>query len=93
MPKYRKKVAIEAVQFAPAGEHRLALPEGVLCVGRTGGEDNYAYGGLEFHIQTLEGDLTVRAGDWVITGIEGEHYAIKPDIFEATYELVEDDDA
>ena len=37
-------------------------------------------------IDTLEGGHTVCPGDWIITGIQGEHYPCKPDIFEATYE-------
>ena len=42
-------------------------------------------------IDTLEGgDHTVCIGDWIITGIEGEHYPCKPRIFEATYERVEE---
>jgi len=28
-------------------------------------------------------------GDWVIKGVSGEFYAIKPDIFEKTYERVD----
>lgn len=41
-------------------------------------------------IDTLEGGHIVCPGDWVITGVAGEHYPCKPDIFEATYELVEE---
>lgn len=41
-------------------------------------------------IDTLEGRMMVSAGDWIITGIKGELYPCKPDIFEATYEAVED---
>jgi hypothetical protein len=37
-------------------------------------------------IGTLEGPLTVSPGDWVITGVKGEKYPCKPDIFEVTYE-------
>lgn len=37
-------------------------------------------------IRTLEGDMRVRNGDWIITGIKGEKYACKPDIFAVTYE-------
>lgn len=37
-------------------------------------------------IDTLEGGHIVCPGDWVITGIKGERYPIKPDIFEATYD-------
>lgn len=39
-------------------------------------------------IDTLEGGHIVCPGDWVITGVKGEHYPCKPDIFEATYEAV-----
>lgn len=41
-------------------------------------------------IDTLEGGHVVCPGDWIITGIKGEQYPCKPDIFEKTYELVED---
>ena len=41
------------------------------------------------YIKTLEGKLLITKGDWIITGIPGERYPIKPDIFEETYELVE----
>lgn len=37
-------------------------------------------------IDTLEGGHIVCPGDWIITGIKGEHYPCKPDIFDATYE-------
>lgn len=40
-------------------------------------------------IETLEGQIEVTPGDWIITGVKGEHYPCKPDIFEATYERVE----
>jgi len=39
-------------------------------------------------IETLEGGHVVCPGDWIITGIKGEQYPCKPDIFEATYEPV-----
>lgn len=37
-------------------------------------------------IDTLEGGHIVCPGDWIITGVAGEHYPCKPVIFEATYE-------
>lgn len=43
-----------------------------------------------FYIQTLEGDMQVKNGDYVITGVNGEKYPCKPDIFEKTYEKVEE---
>lgn len=39
-------------------------------------------------IDTSEGGHTVCPGDWVITGIAGERYPCKPNIFELTYEEV-----
>lgn len=44
----------------------------------------------ELIIKTLEGDMKASIGDWIITGINGEEYPCKPDIFEKTYELLED---
>ncbi len=39
-------------------------------------------------IKTLEGEMRADRGDWIIKGVKGELYPCKPDIFEATYELV-----
>lgn len=38
------------------------------------------------YIRTLEGDMLVRHDDYVIRGVQGEHYPCQPDIFRATYE-------
>lgn len=45
---------------------------------------------LHYHgwIDTLEGGHIVCPGDWIITGVAGEHYPCKPEIFEQTYEEV-----
>ena len=40
-------------------------------------------------IDTLEGGHIVCPGDWVITGVKGENYPCKSDIFETTYEWAE----
>lgn len=37
-------------------------------------------------IETLEGTMRADPGDWIITGVKGERYPCKPDIFEQTYE-------
>ncbi len=46
-------------------------------------------------IDTLEGGndgaQVVCPGDWIITGVQGEHYPCKPDIFRVTYEKVEEE--
>ena len=40
-------------------------------------------------IHTLEGDMKANVGDYIITGVNGEQYPCKPDIFEKTYEAAE----
>jgi hypothetical protein len=44
----------------------------------------------EVIVETLEGPLRAAPGDWIITGIRGEQYPCKPDVFEETYEPVDD---
>ena len=40
----------------------------------------------ELDIETLEGTMHASVGDYIITGVRGEQYPCKPDIFEQTYE-------
>lgn len=42
----------------------------------------------EMIIHTLEGDMKASPGDYIITGLKGEHYPCKPDVFEMKYELL-----
>ncbi len=42
------------------------------------------------HISTMEGVLNIDWDDWIIQGMKGELYPCKPDIFEMTYEKVEE---
>lgn len=44
----------------------------------------------EMIIHTLEGDMKASISDYIITGVNGEKYPCKPDIFNATYEKVEE---
>ena len=49
--------------------------------------------GEQYHrliIETLEGDMQAKRGDWIIKGVAGEVYPCKPEIFNATYEEVYD---
>lgn len=46
-----------------------------------GGREQYG-----LFLRTLEGDMRVMSGDWIIRGVKGEFYPCKPDIFDATYE-------
>lgn len=44
----------------------------------------------ELIIHTLEGDMKASPGDYIITGVNGEQYPCKPDIFKKTYEEYKD---
>ena len=46
---------------------------------------------VQLDIPTLEGTMHADIGDWIITGVKGEQYPCKPDIFEKTYERVEEE--
>jgi hypothetical protein len=79
--RFRKKpVVIEAVQITDATfDWPHPNPEHVAGV-------VYDPVNREARIRTLEGEMIGRVGDWIITGVKGEVYPCKPDIFAATYE-------
>jgi hypothetical protein len=80
--KYRKKpVVIEAVQLTV-----FNIEEVEEFVGGDFGKNEKG----ESVIATLEGAMTCSIGDYIIKGIKGEFYPCKPDIFEMTYEMVEE---
>lgn len=41
-----------------------------------------------FTTQTMEGTLSGKAGDYLVTGVKGEQYPCDKEIFEETYESV-----
>lgn len=86
MARFRKKpVEVEAVQWFPGKE----VPGVVRRTKIVPRFDEFDEPYQEyFCIDTLEGELTVRSGDWIITGVAGERYPCKPDIFALTYEAV-----
>ena len=43
-------------------------------------------------IRTLEGEMLAGKGDWIIRGVKGELYPCKPEIFEKTYDPVDEKD-
>lgn len=94
--KYRKKpVIIEAVLFDTLASIEAAeafasfllkpMQEGIIEFEMA---DEKSTGTLI--IKTLEGNMIASPGDWIIKGVQGEFYPCKPDIFEATYEKVEE---
>jgi len=89
MGLYRKKpVEIEAKQLIIDPDDN-AKELALWCGGRQVWAPNEA-GRMEprIEIETLEGTMVALGGDWIIKGIKGEFYPCKPDIFEATYDLV-----
>ena len=42
-------------------------------------------------IHTLEGNMRADVGDYIITGVNGEKYPCKPDIFKKTYDIIKED--
>jgi hypothetical protein len=72
MARYLKKqLVVEAVQWFKHGHHPAVSAEAA--------SDPTGY------IETPEGRLRVDTGDWIITGIAGENYPCKPDVFERLY--------
>ncbi len=84
MAKYKKKpIVIEAVQYTGTEQSivdAIALPEA----------EQVCFLKNELHVCTLEGVMTASLNDWIIKGVGGEVYPCKPDIFEKTYDLVEE---
>ena len=93
--KYTKKpITIEAFQYT--GKIRAGWPQWALRRTKYETELDYIVDlddtGLvltwpdnNLIIFTLEGKMKVSKGDWIVKGVNGELYPIKPDIFEATY--------
>ncbi|MGO3824794.1 MULTISPECIES: hypothetical protein [Lactococcus] len=42
------------------------------------------------YINTLEGEMKAEVGDWIVTGVHGEQYPVKPDIFKETYTIMKE---
>ena len=83
--RYRKKpVEVEAVRFFNGAIHPMygwvknAFDSDILFWDMR----------MNLVVRTLEGDMVVSEGDYIIRGIQGELYPCKPDIFEQTYEEV-----
>lgn len=77
---YRKIATIQAEQFD--GSQEMMEKYKILDVGPM---SSPMVKRPIYHLCTLEGSLEVNIGDWIATGIKGEHWAIKDDIFRETY--------
>lgn len=100
MKKYiKKQVVVEAIQWDGTLEKALEISqiEGLnsvieyyltktLIIGEsTSSSANTTEEINSFKIKTLEGDMNVSKGDYIIKGIKGEFYPCKEDIFKKTY--------
>jgi hypothetical protein len=84
MAKYRKKpIVIEAEQWLGYVAQQHGEQE------RRLGLLPSPFSSTMAQINTLEGPLSVSPGDWIITGIKGEKYPCKDEIFKESYERVE----
>lgn len=82
--KYRKKpVVIDAAEFQP---DQKPWPEGVYATDKS--PTGFGIGTLENTVAGSGHEVT--PGDWIITGVKGERYPCKPDIFTMTYDAVEE---
>ncbi|KRL81789.1 hypothetical protein [Ligilactobacillus equi] len=77
---YRKIATIQAEQFD--GSQEMMKKYKILDIGPM---SSPMVKRPIYHFCTLEGSLEVNIGDWIATGIKGEHWAIKDDIFRETY--------
>ena len=89
MPMYQKKpVIIEAMKvekgYPISQTFMKAIQNGTIKKYAAGETGEFFY----YEIKTLEGTMQASLGDYIICGVKGEFYPIKPDIFEMTYEQV-----
>lgn len=96
--KYRKKpVVIEAFEYdgdLKGTDGNYYVPVWAVTAFENNtlyyAEDENHHEPCDLFVSTLEGNMKVSIGDFVIQGVNGELYPCKPDIFEKSYELVED---
>ena len=89
--KYRKKpVVIEAVQWTGDNGEEIYNFCGNYAQFATSDLGLGNVMSYRLSIETLEGFMEASTGDYIIKGVNGEFYPCKPDIFEKTYEAVEE---
>ena len=92
MTKYRKKaLVVDAFRITPAVSMSHDWPPWL--------EAQFMAGALTWHMRpngiywlglhTLESDIEVNEGDWIVRGAAGEIYPVRDDIFRKTYERIE----
>lgn len=87
MAKYRKTFLVEAIRYN--GLENGKLPEDIKTFFKQSISDCFINEG-ELFIHTLEGVMHVTTGAYIVLGVHKEAYACAEDIFNKTYELVEE---
>lgn len=91
--KYRKKpVVIEAVQWTGSNLEEIkqfVTKNLIYDIDDAAWKVGMGIPVVTVKIKTLEGEMLASVGDYIIKGVDGEFYPCKPDIFEKTYEEVE----
>lgn len=86
--RYKKKpIPVEVIQFTGGNGQEISTWSNNVVL-----ESKYNnYSSATFlKIYTLEGVMTCDPGSYIVKGNEGEFWAVKQSIFEATYEEVND---
>lgn len=88
--QYRKQpVQIEAVRYQGSSTHAGLIQQ---WMAGTGGGSLSEAAVLTrdirpMEIDTLEGIVRAKPGDWIVKGVEGEFYPVRDAIFRKTYEV------
>lgn len=83
--KARKKpVEVEFVQFTGKNKEEIYKQSNGACHNML-----YMDSKFKFVVETLEGVMKVDINDYIIKGVKGEFYPVKPEIFHKTYEVLE----
>lgn len=82
--KYRKK-PVEGIAMQYKGGNLPPYLE--FCEGNAYVGDNRPHDSPNIYIKTLEGDMKISFGDYIVKGTQGEFYPCKPEIFESINEI------
>ena len=79
----KKPIIVEAIQWTGKNEDEVMKFVSQHCFIT----DNYP-NQKTLIINTLEGDHVASVDDWIVKGVKGEFYPVKPDVMEQTYDVV-----
>lgn len=82
---YRKVATIQAEQFDGSDAMIKKYHIRTNTVYKLDTEDESFNETVPYQIETLEGWIELEVNDWIATGVDGEHWAIKDDIFKKSY--------